>query len=146
MKYFNKIVTPIGLLMIAFGALIVTNTINVEAPYGFLLSVFAEPDCENPGPGDFDYCIEKIQKEIDALSPAHEYNKKELADLKEQIKSLGVRIAALSKQLEITQADIRKREEDLAYAQEIFEEKADHHYRFIRLYDPITPFLASSMF
>jgi len=109
----------------------------------FTLSVFAEPDCENPGPGDFDYCIEKIQNEIDALSPAHEYNKKELADLNEQIKSLGVRISALSKQLEITQADILSREEDLAFAEEIFEEKTESHYKFLRLYDPILPFLSS---
>lgn len=105
--------------------------------------IFAEPDCENPGPGDVDFCIEKIQKEIDALSPAHEYNKKELSDLRAEVESLGARISALSKQLEITQADILGREEDLAFAEEIFEEKTESHYKFLRLYDPILPFLSS---
>jgi len=39
--------------------------------------------------------------------------------------------------------NIEKREEDLAYAQEIFEEKTNSHYKFIRLYDPVLPFLSS---
>ena len=35
------------------------------------------------------------------------------------------------------------REEDLAFTKEIFDEKAKEHYTFLRLYDPITPFLFS---
>ncbi len=105
--------------------------------------VFAEPDCDAPGMGDIDYCLDKIQQEIDALKPAHEYNKKELSDLKVQIVSLGKRIEALSRQLEITKENINLREEDLAYAQEIFEEKTNSHYKFLRLYDPVLPFLSS---
>lgn len=106
-------------------------------------SIFAEPNCDSPGPGDIDFCLAKIQQEIDALKPAHEYNKKELAGLKDQISSLEKKIAGISNQLKITEENINKREEDLAYTKEIFEEKAENHYKFIRIYDPILPFLSS---
>ncbi len=107
------------------------------------ISTSAEPDCNNPGPGDYDYCLQKIQQEIDALKPAHEYNKKELADLKVQLASLDKRISALSSQLLVVEGDINQREEDLAFAQEVFEIKTNNHYKFIRLYDPLLPFLSS---
>ncbi len=104
----------------------------------------AEPDCNNPSRGDIDYCLEKIQKEIDALKPAHDYNKKELSDLRSQINSLTLKINALSKKLKETEYEIKEREEDLAYAQRIFEEKTKHHYKYIRFYDSFQAFLASS--
>lgn len=110
---------------------------------GMALSVFAEPDCENPGVGDIDTCLIKIKSEIDALQPAHEYNKKELADLRAQVDSLNRKITGVSNQLTTTQKNIRLREEDLAYAQEIFEEKSAYHYRLLRLYDPLMPFFSS---
>jgi len=120
----------------------------VIASFAFLFTrsfgfTSAEPDCNNPGPGDYDYCLQKIQQEIDALKPAHEYNKKELADLKAQLASLDKRINALSSQLLVVEKDINQREEDLAFAQEVFEIKTNNHYKFIRLYDPLLPFLSS---
>ena len=118
-------------------------TLLLTAYYLLHTSVFAEPNCNSPGPGDIDYCLEKIQKDIDALKPAHEYNKKELADLKSQILSLEKRISGISEQLKSTEANILAREEDLAYAKEIFEAKTENHYKFIRIYDPILPFLSS---
>src|SRR3990170_5561802 len=111
--------------------------------YLLLTTISAEPNCDSPGPGDIDYCISKIEQEINALKPAQEYNKKELSDLRTQITSLEKRIAGLSNQLEITQKDIEKREEDLAYAEEIFVEKTKNHYKFLRIYDPLLPFLSS---
>ncbi|KKR13450.1 MAG: SpoIID/LytB domain protein [Candidatus Woesebacteria bacterium GW2011_GWA1_39_21b] len=63
--------------------------------------------------------------------------------MRTQITSLEKRIAGLSNQLEITQKDIEKREEDLAYAEEIFVEKTKNHYKFLRIYDPLLPFLSS---
>ena len=108
---------------------------------GFFNRIVYAQQCSDT---DYDCQIENIQKEIDSLTPAHEKNKGELSDLKDQLKSLDQRIKALGVQLNAVALEIRGREEDLAYAQEIFEEKANHHYRFIRLYDPITPFLASS--
>lgn len=103
----------------------------------------AEPNCDIPGPGDFDYCIEKIQNEIEALTPAQEFNKKELSDLKDQISSLEKRIEGIYIQLDKVEADILEREEDVAYTTSIFQEKTHNHYKFIRLYDPLLPFLSS---
>ena len=109
-----------------------------------LFTVSAEPNCDSPGPGDIDFCLQKIEQEINALKPAQEYNKKELSDLRIQIAGLEKRIVGLSNQLEVTQKDIEKREEDLAYAEEIFVEKTKNHYKFLRIYDPLLPFLSSS--
>ena len=92
---------------------------------------------------DYDCQISQIQKEIDALTPAHEKNKEELANLKKQLASLSERIKAISFKLGETEIEIKGREEDLEYARLVVEEKADKHYRFLRLYDPITPFLSA---
>jgi hypothetical protein len=108
------------------------------------ISVFAEPNCDSPGPGDFDYCIEKIQNEIDALSPAHEYNKQELTGLQSQVVSLTRRIQAISDQLTLLAADIERREEDVYFTTIVFNEKAVNHYKFLRIYDPLLPFLSAS--
>lgn len=106
--------------------------------------IYAEPNCDSPSFGDIDYCIAKIEEEINALRPAQEYNKQELADLRVQIKSLEGKIAAISDQLVIKAQEIQGREEDLAFAEEIFSEKTKTHYIFVRLYDPIAPFLLSN--
>ena len=113
-------------------------------PYSLIPLSSAEPNCDNPGPGDIDYCLAKIQEQLDALSPAQETNKKELANLKAQLDSISKKITAVSSQLTQVQKNIDQREEDLAYAKKIFEEKAANHYKFIRLYDPLMPFLSSS--
>lgn len=141
MQFMNKSskLLPTLLLIGVFIAGIALTT-NYRLP----TTIFAEPDCDNPSRGDLDFCIQRIQSEIDALKPAHEYNKQELADLRSRLDSLETRIAAISNQLEVLEVDIQQREEDLAYAEEIFTEKTKNHYRFIRLYDPIIPFLSST--
>jgi peptidoglycan hydrolase CwlO-like protein len=93
---------------------------------------------------DYDCQINQIQREIDALAPAHENNKKELANTRSQVDSLTKRIATLGNQLNQTQKDMEARQKDLSYAQHIFEEKSKNHYKFLRLYDPLIPFLASN--
>lgn len=93
---------------------------------------------------DLNCQIDQIQREIDAISPAHEQNKTELSGLRSQIASLNNRIDGISNLLKKNEADIIQREEDLGFAQILFEEKTKNHYRFIRLYDPLMPFLASS--
>lgn len=135
-KYFGR-----RFILLVFVSFIISSAFLVSSFPGLLI---AEPDCNNPAIGDIDYCLDKIQKEIDALKPAHEYNKKELADLKIQVNSLTSRINALSKQLTKTEEDIKNREEDLAYAQEIFEEKTRYHYKYLRFYDSLQAFLAAS--
>lgn len=92
---------------------------------------------------DYDCQISQIQREINAISPAQEKNKADLAALNKQISDLNSRIANLGKQLVNLAKQIDEREEDLAFTKEIFEEKARNHYTFLRLYDPITPFLFS---
>ena len=112
----------------------------------FFAPIQAEPNCDNPSglsAGDLQFCIEKIDREFNAIKPAHEKNKEELAKLKKQLDDLKRRIVLISTQLKNLEAEIVQREEDLAFTQEIFEEKTSNHYRFIRLYDPILPFLAS---
>ncbi len=93
---------------------------------------------------DYDCQISEVQSEIDSLSPAHEYNKQELEDLRSQLKNLENRISSLSNQLAVVEADILSREEDLAYTELIFQEKTGDYYKYLRLYDPILPFLSSS--
>ena len=109
-----------------------------------VFNISAEPNCDSPGSGDIDYCLAKIQEQLDALTPAHETNKQQLAGLKAQLASISKQIAGVSSQLKNVEAEIAQREEDLAYAKEIFEEKTANHYKFIRLYDPLMPFLSST--
>ncbi len=93
---------------------------------------------------DLDCLIAEIQREIDALKPAHEYNKKELAGLREQLASLEKRIAAVSNQLEKLEDDITSREEELAYTREILFEKVKSDYIRRRLSGVISSFLSAS--
>jgi hypothetical protein len=106
--------------------------------------LFAEPNCENPSFGEIDVCLQRIENEIGALKPAHEYNVKELTGLRIQVDSLNKRIAGISSQLTKLEDSIKDREEDLAYTQTVFEEKTSNYYKFLRLYDPFLPFLSSS--
>ncbi len=92
---------------------------------------------------DYNCQISQIQREIDALSPAQEKNKQDLAALNKQLADINSRISKLSLQLKSLASAIAKREEDLAYAKEIFDQKARDQYAFIRLYDPISSFLFS---
>lgn len=123
--------------------IIIFSFLLLTAYYLLPTPISAEPDCEHPSTGDIEYCIQKINDEINALSPANETNKKELANLRSQIASLNKKIIGISNQLVLTEKDIKKREEDLAFAGEIFKEKTKNHYKIIRLFDPLMPFLSS---
>ena len=108
--------------------------------------VRAEPNCDSTtglSSGELQFCIDKIGRDIAALSPAHEKNKQELSGLNKQLTDINKRISNISLQLKNLQAEILQREEDLAYAKKIFEEKAANQYKFLRLYDPILPFISS---
>ena len=73
---------------------------------------------------DYDCQIKELQTEIDALSGAHENNKKELSGLNTQLTSLKKRISSISSELGNVQKDITNREFDLAFTQEIFNQKS----------------------
>ena len=77
---------------------------------------------------DLDCQIGQIQREIDALSPAHEKNKTELTNLRSQVTSLNKKIDVISVQLKKNQSEIIQREEDLGFAKALFEEKTQNHY------------------
>jgi hypothetical protein len=38
--------------------------------YLLLTTVFAEPNCDSPGPGDIDFCLQRIESEINDLKPS----------------------------------------------------------------------------
>ncbi len=108
--------------------------------------VKAEIDCQNTNPsgfsaGDAQYCSEQLQNLINLYLPAQTTNKKNLSALQSQLNDINKRISALTKQIQILSANIVSREEDMAYTKEIFNQKARDQYTFLRLYDPITPFL-----
>ncbi|HEX6977125.1 MAG TPA: SpoIID/LytB domain-containing protein [Patescibacteria group bacterium] len=106
----------------------------------FSISLVKAQDCG----ADLDCQIQKIQREIDALTPAQENNKKELSGLNSQLADLKNRILGLSSQLDDLASQIEGREEDLAFTRKIFEEKTANHYKFLRTYDPIAPFFSAS--
>ncbi len=106
----------------------------------FSISLVKAQDCG----ADLDCQIQKIQREIDALTPAQENNKKELAGLNSQLDDLKRRIIGISNQLDDLSAQVTKREEDLAYTKRIFEEKVANHYKSLRMRDPLAPFLSFS--
>jgi len=108
----------------------------------------AEIDCQNTNPsgisaGDAQYCADQLQNLINAYLPAQNANKKSLATLQSQLNDINKRITALTNQLGLLSKNIKDREEDAAYTKKIFDQKASDQYRFLRLYDPITPFLFS---
>lgn len=108
--------------------------------------VKAEIDCLSANPsnfsaGDAEYCSNQLDNLLKQYLPAQTNNKKNLVDLQSQLNNLNKRITALSNQLKILSNDITKRQEKLAFVQEIFNEKTREQYTFLRLYDPITTFL-----
>ncbi len=93
---------------------------------------------------DLDCQISQIQKSIDALTPAHKANKDELSGLEKQIANIRANIANLTKQVSALEKKILLQEEDLAYANLVFEQKTTDHYKFIRTYDPILTIITSN--
>lgn len=130
---------------------VISLAVFLSTMYFVLGTAFAvtESDCLNKSPaqltqGEMDECINTILPNIaKAYEPAQKKNKEELANLNKQLISLSTQIKNFSVQLTNIAKEITGREEDLAYTREIFEEKARNHYTFLRLYDPITPFLFS---
>ncbi len=108
--------------------------------YWLLATYSKAQDCGS----DLQCQIDEIGREIAARLPAQEKNKQDLANLRKQLTDISSRITAISGRLKKNEADIAQREEDLEFAKKIFEQKANSHYKFIRLYDPLSPFLFAS--
>lgn len=92
---------------------------------------------------DYQCQIDEIQREIDALAPAQEKNKQDLANLEKQLGDIKKRLAGLASQLKKVEVDIQGREEDLAYQQELLNVRARSFYLKKRQYSPILAFLFS---
>lgn len=133
-----------------------SNFLKASSAIGVLIFVFcllpfnlalvkAQVDCLNAPAtaADAEYCGTQLQDLINKYLPAQNTNKKNLAGLQSQLDNINKRIGALTSQLKALSVNVAKREEDMAYAQKIFAEKARNQYTFLRLYDPITPFLFS---
>jgi peptidoglycan hydrolase CwlO-like protein len=106
----------------------------------FRSSTLILADCPSE---DYDCQIAEIQKEIDALKPAHEANKQELANLKKQLADLQSRLAGIGVQLEKLEASIFEREVNLGYQQEILAARVRSLYKKSQQYSPFLLFLAS---
>lgn len=116
--------------------------------YYVLGTIHAEIDCQNtsPGgmsPGDAEFCANQLQNIINAYLPAQDANKKSLAVLQSQLNDINKRVNALTAQITQLTKSIKAREADAAYTKEILDQKARGQYMYLRLYDPITPFIFS---
>lgn len=139
MNWYNRAMSFKLLITKKFGFLVFVTLVL----FGILSLKFGDLTKAQDCGTDLDCQISQIQKEIDALSPAQEKNKQDLAALNKQITDLNSKISRLTSQLRTLEKQISDREKDLAYTKAIFDEKAKGHYTFLRLYDPITPFLFS---
>lgn len=92
---------------------------------------------------DWDCQIAEIQREIDALKPAHERNKEELAQLRKQLSDIQKRLDGIAGQLKNLEANIAEREEDLAVQEELLHARIRSFYMRARQYSPLIVFLAS---
>lgn len=131
----------IGLAALAFTLLLFHSFTLVKADIN--------SDCQNESAaqivaeGKVDTCTQILGNIASSIAAANATNQKNLAQLQSQLNNLNNRLNALAAQLVKTAADISQRETDLGYTQKILEQKTRSHYTFLRLYDPITPFLFS---
>jgi len=114
----------------------------------FLVSLFlcfsvltVRADCPET---DYDCQIAEIQKVIDALKPAHERNKAELAELKTQLASLQKKLDSIAVKLKELEKSIFEREVDLAFQNELLAVKVRSYYIKSQRYSPLLLFLSSS--
>lgn len=130
----KKKITTLFFLILFFGFFLILNFAK------------AEIDCQNANPSGFSssdaqFCADQLQNLINTYLPAQTANKKNLALLQSQLDDINRRISALTNQILSLTESINKREEDLAFTKRVFDEKARGQYTFLRLYDPVAPFL-----
>jgi len=124
------------LLLVVFGVLIFFYLTGIDGGIWDALAI----NCPQT---DYDCQIAEIQRDIDALMPAQEHNKKELEELKKQLADIQKRIDSISLKLKDTEKDILAREEDLGVQQELLNARISHYYIRLRQFSPIIVFLTS---
>ena len=107
----------------------------------YLFTLTARADCP---PTDYDCQREEIQRIIDALKPAHEQNKAELANLKAQLVDIQKRLDAFSAGLKQLEKSILEREVDLAFQKELLAARVRSYYINSQRFSPLLLFLSSS--
>lgn len=138
------------LISLSFVVLVIFSSLCNLRIKEVISTIFAvsESDClngTNLTQGEKDECINTIlPRMIAAYAPAQEKNKKDLAGLRQQLSNINKSITNIKNQLTKAEKDIKERSENLAYAKEIFNQKAISQYKSLRLYDPLLPFLTSS--
>lgn len=116
--------------------------------YFLIINSALAVDCLNINPntvssGDADICMGELEKIKSQYAPAQEKNKQDLAKLQAKVNDLNKRISSMTVFLKNLELDIKKREKDSAYAQEILGQKAVGQYIDIRLYDPVLSILSA---
>lgn len=117
--------------------------------FHFSALAVSESDCMNDigrlTDGEMQVCIDTvIPGIINAYAPAQAKNKQDLANLQKQLSDINKKVTDIQNRLKKAAADIKDREENLAYAKVVFEQKARSQYISLRFYDPLLPFLTSS--
>lgn len=107
--------------------------------FSFTLTVRA--DCP---PTDYDCQIGEIQKIIDALKPAHERNKAELAELKTQLADIEKRLNAIAAKLDQLEQSILEREVDLAFQEKLLAARVRSYYINSQRFSPLLLLLSST--
>lgn len=114
--------------------------------YTSVLAVTAA-DCLNKNAsdlsqGDLDWCLQVgFSQLIAPIQSANEKNKQNLQALQDQLNKINQKLASYKVQLDKNQEDILSKEENLGFTQKILDQKTREHYVFLRLYDPLTPFI-----
>lgn len=93
---------------------------------------------------DFDCQYAEIQKIIDALKPAHEHNKAELAELKIQLADIEKKLNLLVVKLKQLEQSILNREVDLAFQKELLATRVRSYYIKSQRFSPLLLLLSSS--
>jgi hypothetical protein len=138
-KIKNKNLKSRKVLVVSFLFLFICFLLAISH-WPLVIKVFAQ-ECPT---ADYQCQIDQLQREIDARMPAQEKNKQDLANLRSQLTDINKKITNILNQLKKTETNINKREEDLAYAKAIFEQKAQNQYKTLRLYDPLLPFFSAA--
>ncbi|MBU3957160.1 SpoIID/LytB domain-containing protein [Patescibacteria group bacterium] len=107
----------------------------------FSFTLIARAACPDT---DYDCQISEIQKIIDALKPAHERNKAELAELKTQLEDIQKKLNAIAVKLKELEESIFEREVDLAFQKELLAARVRSYYINSQRFSPLLLLLSST--
>ena len=118
---------------------------KIESVFAISLDECQNKNVNDLSAGDRDWCLNVgFPQIINSLAPAQQKNKANLANLQTELNSLNQKVASMTNQLKTFQKNIDQRESDLSFTQKVFNEKVGVQYRFMRVYDPLMPFLDSA--